>query len=151
MSSLVPATVNFSLEEFAKHGGLTGIHKDGWGIAFFEDNDIHRLREARAAGASPLVRFVRKHSFVSDLVISHVRHATQGAKVLKNTQPFCRELGGRMHFFTHNGDLKGIQYDSLFQPDRFRPIGDTDSEHAFCLLMGLMAELWMGSTIPSWQ
>ncbi len=151
MSSLAPATVNFSLEEFAKHGGLTGIHKDGWGIAFYEGNDIRLLREARAAGNSPLVRFVREHGFASKLVISHIRRATQGAIVLKNTQPFCRELSGRMHVFAHNGDLKGIHQDCPLGLGHFRPIGETDSEEAFCLLLAMMAEIWKGSAAPTLQ
>jgi glutamine amidotransferase len=33
MSALQPAEVSFSLEEFSQHGGLSGPHKDGWGIA----------------------------------------------------------------------------------------------------------------------
>jgi len=32
MSSRHPANVRFSLEEFSRHGGLAGPHKDGWGI-----------------------------------------------------------------------------------------------------------------------
>ena len=36
MSSRVPATVTFSLEEFARHGGLTAPHKDGWGIVYYD-------------------------------------------------------------------------------------------------------------------
>ena len=34
MSSNMPATINYSQEEFSRHGGLTGPHKDGWGIAY---------------------------------------------------------------------------------------------------------------------
>ncbi|MES9904747.1 MAG: class II glutamine amidotransferase [Sedimenticola sp.] len=34
MSSLEPASVSFSMEEFSRHGGLSGPHRDGWGIAF---------------------------------------------------------------------------------------------------------------------
>ena len=56
----------------------------------------------------------------------------RGRIALQNTHPFVRELWGRYWVFAHNGDLKG------FQPrlhGAFRPVGDTDSERAFCWLL----------------
>ena len=35
MSTRRPSTVTLSLEEFSRHGGLSGPHKDGWGIALY--------------------------------------------------------------------------------------------------------------------
>ena len=32
MSARQPATVSLSLEEFARHGGETARHRDGWGV-----------------------------------------------------------------------------------------------------------------------
>jgi glutamine amidotransferase len=53
---------------------------------------------------------------------------------LSNTQPFVRELWGRAHVFAHNGHLgEGIVPDNMRH--RFMPIGETDSEAAFCVLM----------------
>jgi glutamine amidotransferase len=78
----------------------------------------------------------------SDLVLSHIRLATQGEPVLHNTQPFQRELGGRAHVFAHNGDLLGIRDECHLESRRFTPIGDTDSELAFCCLLERLAELW---------
>jgi glutamine amidotransferase len=43
-----------------------------------------------------------------------------------------RELWGRAWVFAHNGKVHGIRRRRL---GRFVPIGDTDSEHAFCLLL----------------
>jgi glutamine amidotransferase len=87
----------------------------------------------------------------SSLVLSHIRHATQGETVLRNTQPFKRELGGRAHVFAHNGDLVGIQDACHLESRRFRPIGDTDSEFAFCCLLQRLAPLWdpVEDTVPS--
>jgi glutamine amidotransferase len=62
--------------------------------------------------------------------------------MLRNTQPFVRELGGRQHVFAHNGMLPGIEADGRCSVRRFRPIGDTDSEHAFCALLDRLAPLW---------
>jgi predicted glutamine amidotransferase len=39
MSSPLPTNVSFSLAEFARHGGGSATHKDGWGIAFYQGAD----------------------------------------------------------------------------------------------------------------
>ena len=63
---------------------------------------------------------------------------------LENCHPFVRELWGRYWVFAHNGDLKD------FQPrlhGGFRPVGNTDSERAFCWLMQELAKSHAG--VPS--
>lgn len=149
MSSLEPASVSFSLEEFAQHGGQSGPHDDGWGIAFYDGLDVKLFREAGSAAASPYIAFLRDHPHTSRIAMSHIRLATQGGNCLHNSQPFNRELGGRVHLFAHNGDLDGIHQKSQFSLGPFRPIGETDSEHAFCYLMRLMQPLWLQNTPPS--
>ncbi len=101
MSTRRPGTVTLSLEEFSRHGGLSGPHKDGWGIAWYEDRDIRLVKEAFPAAGSACVRFVQEHPFRSPLVVSHVRRATQGQVATRNWQPFIRELGGAWHSFAH--------------------------------------------------
>jgi predicted glutamine amidotransferase len=56
---------------------------------------------------------------------------------LENTHPFLRELWGRYWVMAHNGDLKGFQPAAAW---RFRPVGSTDSELAFCWLMQELAK-----------
>jgi predicted glutamine amidotransferase len=51
---------------------------------------------------------------------------------LENCHPFVREMWGRYWVFAHNGDLKEF-HPVLDGP--YRPVGNTDSEHAFCFLM----------------
>lgn len=146
MSSLVPATVGFSLARLARHGGADGPHKDGWGVAFYEGGDVSLLRESRAAHDSAFMQFVERQNARSCLVISHIRLATRGNRALRNTQPFSRELGGRMHVFAHNGDLPGIDDSALnCCSGSFRPIGDSDSELAFCALLSRLEPLWLGA------
>jgi glutamine amidotransferase len=53
-----------------------------------------------------------------------------------------RELGGQMHLFAHNGGLQGIWDKLKLESTAFRPVGETDSEHAFCYLLGRLAPLW---------
>lgn len=149
MSSRYPATVRLSLEEFARHGGLTGPNRDGWGIGYYEDRDVRLMKEPEAAADSDFVRFIEGHDLRSTIVVSHIRRATQGPPALCNTQPFCRELGARMHMFAHNGDLPAVSEHPRIQLGRFRPIGETDSEYMFCSLLHRLEPLWSNDGIPS--
>ena len=144
MSSRLPADVRFSLEAFSRRGGLAGPHKDGWGIAWYVDEDVRLLKEPEPAADSACVRFIQDHPFTSSIAVSHIRRATRGPRAMKNCQPFARELGGRMHVFAHNGDLGDGLRDAA--PGMFRPVGDTDSERAFCALLERLRPLWQGGT-----
>jgi glutamine amidotransferase len=148
MSARHPTTVNLSLEEFSRHGGLNGPHKDGWGIGWYDERDIRLLKERDPAASSACVRFIQTNPFSSSLVISHIRKATLGSVALRNCQPFVRELGGAWHCFAHNGDLKGIAADRRFRAEGFRPVGETDSEQAFCALMDTLRPLWASGRVP---
>ncbi len=142
ISARFPTTVRLSLDELARHGGDTGPHRDGWGIALWQDGDALVIREPDSASDSRWVRFLREREPRTSIAIAHVRKATQGARVLRNTQPFTRELGGRIHLFAHNGMLPGIEEAARFPTGRFRRIGETDSEHAFCALLARLEGLW---------
>ena len=145
MSSRAPVNITFSLTEFSQHGGATGPHKDGWGVAYFEEEDVRLIRDSDAAANSVYIKFLESLGLSSNIVISHIRKATQGDPKLKNTQPFARELGGQMHVFAHNGDLKRVREQCDITAGSFRPIGETDSEYAFCALLQRMQPLWMNS------
>jgi len=135
LSATEPVDIKLSLGELARHGGETNIHADGWGVAFLDGRDVRLIREPLAAASSPWVRCLQEHAIQSDTVIAHVRHATRGAIARANTQPFVRELGGRMHVFAHNGHLGDEILTEDLRGQRFQPVGETDSEAAFCLLM----------------
>jgi glutamine amidotransferase len=148
MSARFPTTLRLSMTELARHGGLTGPHRDGWGVGFFQAGDAWLLREPAAASESPWLDLLQAHTLRSDLVVAHIRRATQGGPMLRNSQPFARELGGRMHLFAHNGMLPAIEDDPRFAARRFRRIGDTDSEQAFCALLERLAPAWDGGLPP---
>lgn len=141
MSAQLPTTVHLSLDELARHGDASG-HRDGWGIAFAQEGDALVVREPGAASGSACLAFLQHQEIRSPLVIAHIRRATQGQLLLRNTQPFTRELGGAVHLFAHNGMLPGIEKDARFPTRRFRRVGDTDSEHAFCALLDRIAPAW---------
>ena len=135
MNANTPTDVMFSFTGFATRAEE---HKDGFGIAFFEGPGVRLLRRpAERAPARRWPRWCGATRSSSDNVIAHIRKATQGRVALENTHPFVRELWGRYWVFAHNGDLKG------FAPrlhGAFRPVGDTDSERAFCWLMQELAK-----------
>jgi len=145
LSSNKPVTLTVSLQALARHGRSDGPYKDGWGVAYYEQTDVRLIKDATAASESEWVRFIEGHRVCSTLIMSHLRKATQGTRTYSNTQPFVRELGGRMHIFAHNGNLNGLKGTFGDLPDRYHPVGDTDSEWAFCALLDQMADLWADS------
>jgi glutamine amidotransferase len=147
LSSRLPTRTTFSLERFAQRGGVGGPI-DGWGIAFHEGHDVRLYKEPEPAADSAWLRFIQHRRLSSRLVLSHIRRATRGEVSLANTQPFVRELGGRVHVFAHNGRLDGIE-DHAVGPRRFATVGDTDSELAFCILLERLSPLWSGGRVPS--
>ena len=148
LSSLWPTTATFSLHAFAQRGGYTGRNVDGWGLAFHDGRDVRLFKEPEPAADSAWLAFVEERRVPSRLMLSHIRHATQGSVSLANSQPFARELGGRMHVFAHNGRLDGIETRCAGQWERFRPLGQTDSEVAFCILLERLSKLWLRGEVP---
>jgi glutamine amidotransferase len=53
-----------------------------------------------------------------------------------------------MHVFAHNGNLPGIEQSRNLTFDRYRPLGETDSEHAFCALLERVRGLWDSGQVP---
>jgi predicted glutamine amidotransferase len=132
MNCNTPTDICFSFRGFRIRGGRSDVHKDGWGIAFFEGKGCRSFIDVQQAADSPIADMVREYPIRSTNVISHIRMATQGRVALENTHPFQRELWGRHWVFAHNGDLKSFN-PQLIGP--YQPVGDTDSERAFCYLL----------------
>ena len=137
MNCNVPTDIVFSFTGFATRGGLTDEHKDGWGIAFFEGAGVRLFVDHESAVASPVASLIKSYPIKSKNVISHIRKATQGQVALENCHPFVRELWGRYWVFAHNGDLKHF---SPVLNGPFRPVGNTDSERAFCYVLQQLRE-----------
>ncbi len=137
MNCNVPTDIRFSFSGLIQRGGRTGPHRDGWGIAFYENRGCRTFHDPLASVDSEIAELVRTHSVKSLNVICHIRKATNGRICLENTHPFVRELWGRHWAFAHNGKLKGVKSWPL---GFYRPIGTTDSEHAFCWMLGRIRE-----------
>ncbi|MDQ7990273.1 MAG: class II glutamine amidotransferase [Candidatus Dactylopiibacterium sp.] len=132
MNSFKPAQLSFSLEGFIRRGGETDEHADGWGLALYESRACRLLVDAGASARSPLAEWVARNASQSRNVIAHIRKATQGGISPDNCHPFVRRLWGKEWSFAHNGNLDKTRLDPL---GYFSPVGQTDSEWAFCLLM----------------
>jgi len=145
MNCNVPTDIVFSFTGFAHRGGRTDTHHDGWGIAFFEGKGVRHFVDHQAAIDSPIAELIKRYPIKSTNVIAHIRKATQGQVALENCHPFVRELWGRYWVFAHNGDLKDFA-PPLHGP--FRPVGNTDSELAFCWLMQELRNTF-GDTAPA--
>jgi glutamine amidotransferase len=132
MNCNVPTDIVFSFTGFAMRGGHTDSHHDGWGIAFFEGAGVRHFVDHQAAIDSPIAELIKRFPIKSKNVIAHIRKATQGQVALENCHPYVRELWGRYWVFAHNGDLK--QFKPVLDGP-YRPVGNTDSELAFCFIL----------------
>jgi len=137
MSANVPTDICFSFSGLMERGGHTGPHADGWGIAFYDGKGARTFHDPKPSCNSQIAQLVKTYSIKSCIVISHIRKANRGRVCLENTHPFIRELWGRNWTFAHNGQLKNIKKKKLTY---YLPIGTTDSEHAFCWMLGQLRE-----------
>ena len=145
MECNTPTDLIFSFTGFSNRGGRTGPHADGWGLAFYEGGAARLFLDSQACANSPLAAFFRHHSVKAELAIAHIRRRTQGPVSLANTHPFSRELWGRAWVFAHNGTLQDSE---SLSTERFRAIGTTDSERAFCWLLSELAARFSDAPPP---
>ncbi|MEO6021714.1 MAG: class II glutamine amidotransferase [Burkholderiales bacterium] len=156
MNCNVPTDIVFSLTGFQQRGGRTDDHADGWGIGFYEGKGCRLFLDPTSAANSRVAEFVRNYPIRSLNAVAHIRKATRGAVGLDNTHPFLRELWGRYWIFAHNGTLEN------YRPEngaRYRPVGSTDSEAAFCNLLETLCQRFpneapdhdsLGAEIATW-
>lgn len=142
-------TLDVSLEAFAARGDPGGRNRDGFGIAWYAGPAVRLVKEPRPAATSPWMRLLAALTLDTTRAVAHLRRATRGRATVANTQPFVRELGGREHVFAHNGDLPEVERWLAGEPAPcHRPVGDTDSEAAFCALLGRLEPLWRKHSPP---
>ncbi len=147
MNCNVPTDICFSFQGFAARGGKTNHHQDGFGIAFFEQSGCRIFLDNQPASRSPVADLVLRYPIRSTHVIAHIRKASVGPIAIENCHPFQRELWGRNWVFAHNGDLPHLKHESS---DYYRPVGQTDSEIAFCRILESLRQTF-GSQRPSLQ
>jgi predicted glutamine amidotransferase len=136
MSFAKPIVASVSMQAFSER---SKDNADGWGLAWYPDRSAALVKQP--------VRWSMQHTqflehypgLLSATYLAHVRKLTVGvAPTHADTHPFCRELNGREYCFAHNGTLTGEFWQRPL--GRFRPVGSTDSEFVFCLLLAEMEE-----------
>ncbi len=139
LSANKPVGVRFAWRGFVRRGRE---HRHGWGVVFYPDGKSALcIKEPEPSVESRMASFL-KDVIRSKVVISHVRKASEGGITYSNTHPFVRELFGREWAFAHNGTLEPKL---MPEPKFYRPVGETDSEKAFCVLMDRIRELGRGA------
>ncbi|MFO0016449.1 MAG: class II glutamine amidotransferase [Synechococcaceae cyanobacterium] len=134
LNANTPTDMRFSFHGLRLRGGATGDHSDGWGLASFDPDSqgVTIYREDQPAAFSPIAASVAALDLKAHCSIAHIRKATQGVVALENCHPFHRRWQGQEWIFAHNGDLCG----ELAWRAPFVPEGSTDSEAAFCWMLG---------------
>lgn len=134
LSFNVPVRPEISFRGFMRRGRS---NPHGWGLALYPDGRAAQVfKEPIEAGKSRLAEFVRDDPRLeSKIFIGHVRLASAGAHAFRNTHPFERSLGGIDYVFAHNGTLSRS---GRGDPGSFVPLGETDSEWAFCRILNWM-------------
>jgi predicted glutamine amidotransferase len=141
ITSSVATDVAFSFSGLALRGGQTGPHADGWGISLYDGLFARTFLEPHPAFSSPLARFVRQNPIPTRLAVAHVRKMTRGQAAIQNTHPFVRVFARRHIVFAHNGTLPTVRQRPLSLES---PIGETDSEHAFCVILEALRATYGG-------
>lgn len=96
-------------------------HKDGWGIAYQDNNQFIIKKSLKPVFEDNTEEF---NEIKTNFVILHARFKTVGDTKFENTQPYQH---GEF-VYCHNGTIKKeIKYNK----DKFKPIGNTDSEQLF--------------------
>lgn len=117
---------------------LSELHRDGWGIAWQEDDGSVRLiRDELPAFESGTFR-TSATTVGSRAAIVHLRWATEAMQVcIPNTHPFLKEGPDGAIAFAHNGGIpRGPKLDELIDEDLLAELeGDTDSERFFAALI----------------
>ncbi len=122
--------LDVSFKAFMTHGKR---NPDGWGIGFY-DEDAIVLKEPVNSNESRLNSFLLKNKMLySKIFIAHIRMASKGSVSYKNTHPFLRHFGGKPFIFAHNGTVEELSFFPF--DDCFSPIGDTDSERIFAIIL----------------
>jgi len=61
MSASVPTDICFSFSGLIRRSKATGVHKDGWGVAFYEDKGVRLFLEPYTALDSKLAQLVKSY------------------------------------------------------------------------------------------
>lgn len=142
-------TPTFSFDNFMVR---SAGQPDGWGLAWYHGPDAQIIKAPERAALSTTARWLQESGSVqSQIILAHLRYASEGAKRPENTHPFDKQFGRKRWTFMHNGTLSN--YKRGLKLKHFFPMGATDSEHAFCFLLDRirMERKALGGAMPSFD
>jgi len=109
-------------------------HADGWGLVYFEDDQLKIFRSIKPIFEDAQIDQFRK--LKTRFIILHARYGTRGNANINNVHPFEYKNGEQHYVFFHNGTVRdNLKYDPKFQPQ-----GETDSERFFFYLLSGLNE-----------
>ncbi|MGI8881852.1 MAG: class II glutamine amidotransferase [Jatrophihabitans sp.] len=118
---------------------LSEVHCDGWGIAYWDEHDNLRSAKAPEAALGSTAFDAAADSAATDAALLHLRKASVGMpNGPQNTHPF--QAGSIA--FAHNGYIHPTEtLDGLLGTAHGpAPIGDTDSERYFDILLAALRD-----------
>ena len=111
-------------------------HRNGWGLAFLDDNSVSIEKEPIRAVDSLYLKNRLTGRIESARCMAHIRRATVGDISFSNTHPFLkRDDSGRTWVLVHNGTIFDSPVLSAYQ---YRQEGSTDSERILLYLVDQM-------------
>ena len=127
-----------------RDGPQRGDHTLGWGLGWYPNDSRAAIvvKDPSARDTSALRQATEDwDSFRSTVFFCKVRGAARGYTHLE-TQPFMRAFAAQDWLFMHNGDLDKSRLAALHTHRSIflEPLGRTDSELAFCYLLGRLSE-----------
>jgi glutamine amidotransferase len=131
MSFARPIVASVSIQAFSLR---SQENADGWGLAWYPDRSLAMVKQPVRWSVQHTQFLEHYPGLLSSIYVAHVRKGTTSSTPTHaDTHPFSRELNGRDYCFAHNGTLAG---DFWQRPlGRFKPIGGTDSQQLFCLIL----------------
>lgn len=148
-SSSTPSGFSRWLSAFRVRGGAAADNPDGWGVAYWKDG-APKIEKSPEPGWNSGSFLRVSENLISDLVIAHVRKARHPPILsLENTHPFVHWCCGRAWVFAHNGLVAEV-FDQPQTESMCSPIGETDSEFAFCQLLAGIAGCYSQDDQSSW-
>lgn len=131
--------VNLNLPE-----KVGGNHSLGWGVGWYPNDQQSAMvtKDPSASSTNVLMDTISDWTdFRSTIFFCKVRGAGKGY-THKETQPFCRSYAGRDWLFMHNGDVDKDMLTEIHGKTHrlLEPLGNTDSELAFCHILTLVQE-----------
>ena len=114
----------------------------GWGFARVnrEGGNIWEVAKepVSAVSSAAATKIATDPTWISDIILGHVRFASCGSHTYDNTHPFEAHYRDRNWVFAHNGTLFGlIEPNKLTYPTK----GQTDSEQLLCSVITVFEQL----------